>query len=136
MIVTILNIAGCAWLIATSSISDLILNSLALGFVTTVDELIVNSFCPKSLHSNLVNLGFGCKAENEGDEETKKSKKKERNVRSYFKSAGILLFVLCVTYVQIRFQYILPNYGWDVSTRCKQYIHEQEQPLCQATEMS
>lgn len=37
---------GCRWLTATHKVSDMILNSLALAFVTNIDELLYHSILP------------------------------------------------------------------------------------------
>eukprot|EP00930_Biecheleria_cincta_P027123 TRINITY_DN19054_c0_g1_i2.p1 TRINITY_DN19054_c0_g1~~TRINITY_DN19054_c0_g1_i2.p1 ORF type:complete len:445 (+),score=39.49 TRINITY_DN19054_c0_g1_i2:40-1374(+) len=37
---------GCRWLTATHEVSDMILNSLALAFVTNIDELLYHSILP------------------------------------------------------------------------------------------
>merc|ERR1719191_2457117 len=44
IITSILTLTGSLWLVASESISDLILNSLALAFVVKVDEIIATTF--------------------------------------------------------------------------------------------
>jgi len=47
---------GCCWLASSASFGDLILNSLALVFVTDIDEILFNVFLPPRLEDNLSKL--------------------------------------------------------------------------------
>lgn len=52
-IATVLLVVGSVWLAATDSFSDLVLNSVALGFVINIDELIYDGLIPHTMKNNI-----------------------------------------------------------------------------------
>merc|ERR1719183_2195437 len=70
LIALILTMTGSLWLLAAESFGDLILNSLALAFVTGVDELLGHAFFPPTFVENLEMLGFGCQEDDNAEDET------------------------------------------------------------------
>eukprot|EP00931_Biecheleriopsis_adriatica_P008583 TRINITY_DN10973_c0_g1_i1.p1 TRINITY_DN10973_c0_g1~~TRINITY_DN10973_c0_g1_i1.p1 ORF type:complete len:436 (+),score=60.78 TRINITY_DN10973_c0_g1_i1:74-1381(+) len=50
-----LTVLGCRWLTATSKFSDMILNSLALEFVISIDELLFVSILPAATRVQIAN---------------------------------------------------------------------------------
>jgi hypothetical protein len=53
LIIVVLLIVGWEWLSAAESLENLIINSLALTFITTIDTLIFNSVFPERLHDKV-----------------------------------------------------------------------------------
>jgi hypothetical protein len=52
-IALLLLTVGTVWLAATDSYSDLVLNSVALGFVINIDELIFEGLIPQTMKNNI-----------------------------------------------------------------------------------
>merc|ERR1712070_780939 len=65
VIAIFLSCVGSVWLMASENVSDLILNSLALSFVTNVDELICTVFFPPFYIRDLNNLTLACQKEDD-----------------------------------------------------------------------
>mmetsp|Transcript_26972 Transcript_26972/g.34994 ORF Transcript_26972/g.34994 Transcript_26972/m.34994 type:complete len:798 (+) Transcript_26972:29-2422(+) len=57
VVVASLGYAGTAWLTNTVSVTDLILNAVALEFILCVDELIFEALAPHRLKAVVVNFG-------------------------------------------------------------------------------
>lgn len=122
-----LALLGSVWLMAASSIGDLILNSLALAFVVGVDELFASVFFPECFMANITGCGFGApKADpltNEGEKNTKAIG------MEYLKSCITLLVILVVVECAIYFQPVVPKYMGDVEIVCKEFLKNQV-PWC------
>merc|ERR1712187_798778 len=110
MVVVLLTFSGCIWLLVSERVADLILNSLALGFVTTVDELIAHCFFPSYFQEILKGACFAApEDENEKDPALLKQKRMKASLRSF----ALLICVYGMTEFLVRMQPILPNYSND-----------------------
>merc|ERR1719506_3188962 len=67
---------GCIWLLASETIGDLILNSLALAFVVQVDELLANTFFPHHFLKEIESLVVAMPYDPIDDDEIKHSNKR------------------------------------------------------------
>jgi len=135
LIAVILTFTGCIWLASAESIGDLILNSLALAFVTMVDELIATAFFPYKLQEDIATLSIMLPTHPwhhlpeelriSEDEHTKMVKR----TWAYVKCAGMMLMCLLLVEVIITLQPILPNYSDDVADPCVAFLAAQV-PWC------
>jgi len=117
LIAIFLSVAGCLWLMAAESISDLILNSLALEFVIKVDELICSVYLPPFFIKDITNLALACQEEDKEIEI-----QKERQMKSFISSSLVLVITALSVETAIRFQPIIHNYhGEDVNAVCTPY---------------
>lgn len=118
--------SGCLWLLVSERVSDLILNSLALGFVTTVDDVIAHCFFPQYFQEILITAAWKTpKDPNYADEELIKAK----NVKSSLVSLATLVFVLVIIELLIAYQPMIPNYGGDIAGNCQSYL-QTRRPWC------
>lgn len=126
IIAIILTGTGCVWLVASESIGDLILNSLALAFVVKVDELIALVFYPQRLQKDVATLSL--MLPNDPDE--KDEDKRMRNSTYEILQCALVLFatMIFVEFI-IGFQPVLPNYANDVTAPCLSFLNTQV-PWC------
>jgi len=125
VIVVFLMTAGSLWLLAAEHISDLILNSLALAFVTTIDELICMVFFPPFFIEDLDNMAMGCQRLS-----ADKDIQRAEHIKSFFYSFLVLVSTTVAVQLAILYQPVIPNYdGKDVATACFPYLQSQV-PWC------
>lgn len=122
---------GCCWLASSASFGDLILNSLALVFVTDIDEILFNVFLPPRLEDNLSKLKIAL-APNEKLTEEERDLKDVHDAycRSAWFLAGTILFVLGF----MLFQPVIPNFARDVHVACEGYLNERRRIECMPME--
>jgi hypothetical protein len=116
-----LSLMGSVWLMASENIGDLILNSLALGFVVRVDELIAMSFFPKKMIEDIEDLCLLLP----GDPEKNEDELMKTRAYAFFQQSLVIGFAMGVVQCVVTFQPVLPNYAYDVSTVCVDYINQQ-----------
>lgn len=126
VVVVMLTFSGCIWLLVSERVADLILNSLALGFVTTVDELIAHCFFPQYFQDVLKSACYGA-PEDPDDKIPEELKKKQ--MKASLRSCLLLFCVYGTTELLIRAQPILPNYEDDIAQHCQRFI-ETRRPWC------
>jgi len=121
-----LLLEGCVWLAAAESTVDLILNSLALAFVTQIDELIYSVYLPPRLGKNLEETTLACPMSSL----TPEVKEAADIVEQYGRSLMFLVMVLVIVVAVMQFQPVLPHYAWDVSAACQDYVQDHSLPWC------
>jgi len=105
--VSVLNLLGCRWLIATNSLSDVLLNALALEFMMVLKELLYTTLASsrnKFLTENtlFVTPGAG-----------------QLGIAGVVGSMSWAFLAIVWVYVYIfHFQKVLPEYNWDVREVC------------------
>jgi len=125
VIAVFLMAAGSLWLLAAEKITDLILNSLALAFVTQIDELICQVFFPPFFIQDLANMAIACQ-----EYEHNSALQAARQLKSFAYSSLVLVSTILVVELAIRFQPVIPDYhGTDVATVCFPYL-ESQVPWC------
>lgn len=127
-IAIILTFTGCLWLASAESIGDLILNSLALAFVTRVDELMATAFFPYKLQEDIATLSIMLPTDPDelnGDDQTNMINR----TWAYVKCTSMMLVTLLIVEVIISLQPIIPNYADDVATPCVAFL-QQQVPWC------
>merc|ERR1711957_1101260 len=110
LVATVLLSEGCVWLAASRSFLDLILNSLALAFVTNVDELLHQVYLPVRLQRNLENSVLACPLPNMSPAERDIKEMRDQ----YCRSVLFLVLVSAIVGTFLFIQPVLPNYEWDV----------------------
>lgn len=117
-----LLLMGVAFLTATQSFTELILNSLAMSFIYDIDDILMVTFLPERLKHNLEHT----KIVTPPDEFKKHLAPQElddRDVKAaYTRSVLYLLTVTVLIIVWFYYQPIIPGYDYDVSNRCNQFV--------------
>jgi len=125
VICVFLACAGCVWLMASGNIADLILNSLALAFVTQVDELIAVVFFPEFFLTDLTYLGLATQ-EVDLDEDTLTWQR----VCSFATGSLVLTSVIVAVEMVVLFQPVIPNYNDnEIQAACAAFVSSQV-PWC------
>jgi hypothetical protein len=125
VIAIVLSLTGVFWLMATESISDLILNSLALAFVVKVDELLAQVFFPTKLQKNIETLCIMMPPREAANDDEEMM----QNVWDYVYLGITFVAVVSLVHLAISFQFIIPNWQDDVTEPCKAYL-ESKVPWC------
>jgi len=122
---------GARWLAATPSFEDLVLNAVALAFITELDELIYNVAMPEDVMA-LVRLYKIARPQEESPtpEHNENTVIKLRNRRflsriSYMLSTIAVIGVLPVVYMNY-LQQAIPEYRWDVQGLCTEWLADHE----------
>lgn len=126
MISIFLMLTGCVWLMASQSIGDLILNSLALAFVVKVDELLAEVFFPGHFIEMVADLAFVLPTP-AGDDD--KDLAMQRRACEFFYCAVTLLMTIVSVEAMIVLQPVIPEYALDVKGACRDFIDGQV-PWC------
>lgn len=121
-----LLVLGCRWLSASASFSDMVLNAMALGFVTDIDERLYCSILPAALKKQIADTNFFF-------EEKPKTRiqvdgaewKMYRRTMMWLVATGLFLF----GYGEV-FQTVLPNDLADLRSHCAKFTEMQTEPLC------
>lgn len=125
---------GSSWLVSTTSFQDLLLNAVALAFVTELDELIYKVLVPEDIKATVQSYAISRpqRASNPfamNDEENGwDSFKARRDRHLVLRIVGIVLTVLVVVCLPLlfmfRLQQALPGYRWDVHGPCELRLDE------------
>lgn len=131
VIAIVLSLSGSIWLMASQSIGDLLLNSLALAFVVSVDELLATVFFPQCFIQNIRGCGFAAQLDAPGnvDEAVLEANARRRRANAYIKGSVILFASMVFVELVIYFQPVIPDYGGDVDDFCASYL-QKKVPWC------
>lgn len=131
IIIAALFFIGLRWLAATESFEDLILNSLALQFIVTIDDLIFVSVFPETMNMRVQALKLAVPVQEFANEEEEAAEKKKATVTNYLRSTLILFAALGFLLVYImKFQRVLPDFADDLSSHCHTYVMQRNAPPC------
>lgn len=120
-----LSFLGCMWLMSAENIGDLILNSLALAFVVSVDELIALVFFPGFYLEDLSKLGLaGQLVKNEPEVE------KAIQLRSFCYSSMTLITAFLVVELAVRYQPVIPNFDTKTVENACLAFNRNQVPWC------
>eukprot|EP00929_Paragymnodinium_shiwhaense_P034228 TRINITY_DN18656_c0_g1_i1.p1 TRINITY_DN18656_c0_g1~~TRINITY_DN18656_c0_g1_i1.p1 ORF type:complete len:382 (-),score=59.30 TRINITY_DN18656_c0_g1_i1:220-1365(-) len=125
-VAVILTTTGCLWLLASESFGDLILNSLALIFVTDVDEMLGAAFFPHKFQEALESMAYACQEDDDAHDEAKKESKESF---SYVFQLTILVCSCLIVVAMYKYQPVLPGFERDVKSACVEYWKTQR-PWC------
>jgi len=105
--VSVLNLLGCRWLMATNSLSDVLLNALALEFMMVLKELLYTTLAStrnKFLTENTLFMAPG---------------PGNLGIAGVVGSMAWAIVACLWVYLYIfHFQRVLPEYNWDVREVC------------------
>lgn len=122
-----LTYIGIRWLVATVSFSDLILNALALGFITDIDEMLLTSVYPERMIRALGRAKFAAPRKHYSVEEDEQDLKKRYHQAIYAIVALICFVCMYLFYLQ----QVLPGFTWDVNEKiCLKVRKERYTPQC------
>jgi hypothetical protein len=114
---------GCRWLTATTSCTDLILNSLALEFVVNIDELLFRAICPVAMTKLMAAMRLQNKTGADVEDSSKDLDKTHFDltadiVRSLRYMFYCLVWVCLYMFV---LESVIPHYPGDIDYACQPY---------------
>jgi len=126
---------GARWLTSTTNFQDLLLNAVALAFITELDELMYKVIVPEDIQAlvgmyKIARSGYGCKPDivAEHFHETCSTMLEESDRAARRRIARILVTMAVVTALPILYmrylQNVLPGYRWDVHAPCESRVAE------------
>lgn len=118
---------GARWLSATPSFQDLVLNAVALAFITELDELIYSVLVPEDV-KELVQV-YKIKRPHlpvdTMDKQEKRQRRDEQFCRRLFHISVSAVIVIGFPIVYMHYlQQVLPEYRWDVHEVCEKWFAE------------
>mmetsp|Transcript_117225 Transcript_117225/g.338908 ORF Transcript_117225/g.338908 Transcript_117225/m.338908 type:complete len:138 (-) Transcript_117225:210-623(-) len=131
---------GARWLLSTTCFQDLLLNGVALAFVTELDELIYMALMPDDIKEMVQDFkiavppkivkSVSTKSQHEKDLLTFVAYRDWRLSVMIARMASTALVVVGLPVVYIRYlQQVLPGYKWDVHANCEGFIREMTQGM-------
>jgi hypothetical protein len=124
---------GTKWLAATPDFPSLILNSLALGFIIGVDELIYTTFLPKKMRSTVEETKFLVRSASLEEDIADRWASYRTSVLWFFASIASSVCYLLFSQLlnpKILPLAVLPGYKFDLNARCGPVIEKIEKNLC------
>jgi len=118
------------WLTASNDYADLILNSLALGFVLDVDSLLYECFLPSRLHATLKHMFLALPDKHPSAFVDEEQKDQQAVVKEYMGAIGMILMCIGLIAGFLMYQPIIPGFDWDITRPCSGYILERQYPWC------
>lgn len=112
-----LGLMGGRWLFASTSLQDLILNSLALAFILDIDGLLFKALFPEKMSDKISGITF---APPDLSDHSTASNHREVMI-SYVRSFIFLVCSIAAVAVYFMFQQALPGYDFltdDIHTAC------------------
>jgi len=131
---------GARWLLSTTCFQDLLLNAVALAFVTELDELLYFALIPDEIKESVqsTKIAIPPKLEKSGaatsqyqaDLLTFVAYRDRRLKLMMGRMASTTMVVVGLPIVYTRYlQQVLPGYKWDVHANCEGYIREMTQGM-------
>lgn len=123
---------GAEWLSATTCFQDLVLNTVAMTFVTQIDELLYLALLPNSYQKQVAGVNF-LVWEHPDPEKNKRSERRSyRRSATYFVVGTVFQVFLYSNYMQD----VLPSEMLgEVKEHCHSYL-EQLVPICALSELA
>eukprot|EP00930_Biecheleria_cincta_P086812 TRINITY_DN76061_c0_g1_i1.p1 TRINITY_DN76061_c0_g1~~TRINITY_DN76061_c0_g1_i1.p1 ORF type:complete len:401 (+),score=64.96 TRINITY_DN76061_c0_g1_i1:99-1205(+) len=116
---------GCQWLTATTSFTDLVMNSIAMEFVTYIDENLYITLLPVAHRQQVSEINFLMH---------RKASGQRTKLFQAFRRSFVYLF-MAVVFVILYPQYVqtvLPNNLQDLKVHCKHIVEDSERNLCKS----
>jgi hypothetical protein len=134
LIIVVLLGVGWEWLTASESLENLILNSLALTFITTIDELLFNSVFPERLHDKVNALKVINQVQQYASKVEREQGEHSAMTFYYGRSALFVILASIALYLYVNFfQDVIPGYMLqykdDLQDVCGQF-GAAERPRC------
>mmetsp|Transcript_94538 Transcript_94538/g.304100 ORF Transcript_94538/g.304100 Transcript_94538/m.304100 type:complete len:245 (-) Transcript_94538:237-971(-) len=125
-----LLLAGTVWLTASQSIADLLLNSVALGFIILVDETIYNALYREAIQEPIHGMKLWLKSD-KGDRAQKDVLMRELRESWMYYSGCLILVALYLNLGQsLPYIGVLPNFQYDAL--CPLYWETEMTRVCGA----
>jgi len=129
---------GARWLVATTSFQDLMLNAVALSFITGLDELIYSAVFPEDIKAlvQMYKIARPCgesvvspsKAATIGGDDAYTvimRRHSRQTLKRIFCMLLTMLSLLVLPMIYMRFlQQVLPGYKWDIHGPCESRISD------------
>lgn len=128
---TILMLMGMIWLSATESFSELILNSLALEFVITIDDRLFEALLPESYREDMTRVVLQIPRQRQTLEESVREDWGFWKTSTFFLVAipsFVLIYLKFAQFVPILG--VLPFFKDDIQQACGDYLEVHKQRLC------
>jgi len=119
---------GLEWLSATVKFQDLVLNSLALGFVVDVDELFYAAFFPDKFRKQVKMTTMDCPRIIMTQEDLDEQMLSRFHQNTFFVlicAGSVVTYYLC-------FQTVLPGFKFDIDKLCEQHLLNRGTLVCKA----
>jgi hypothetical protein len=117
---------GCRFLSATANFENLVMNTVALEFVLTIDETLFHACVPVSYRTEVREVNFFVRMTAQEKNEQKSESKAFMRSFFYF---GFSVF--CVWVYSYLLQNVLPRDVSDLTEHCGRYMYSDEvQPFC------
>lgn len=118
---------GCQWLTATNSFTDLVMNSIAMEFVTGIDEALYETLLPVGHRQQVADINFVLY----------KKKQPGSNRAKEFAAFKRSFFYLCLSLAFVWLykmcgQTVLPPHLSDLKLACRALIEENSKNVCSA----
>jgi len=118
--------SGSEWLSATNAFEDLIMNAVAMTFVTHIDELLYEVLVPIKYREEVSAINFMMP----GRCDNAKEARNEEMWKGFRRSAVYVGFILAGIFLYSEiFQDVLPHDVGDLRKHCKEYM-TQVSPIC------
>mmetsp|Transcript_64393 Transcript_64393/g.168547 ORF Transcript_64393/g.168547 Transcript_64393/m.168547 type:complete len:430 (-) Transcript_64393:170-1459(-) len=121
-----LLVLGCRWLSASANFADMVLNALALVFVTDVDEMLYQAVLPIALKKQIEDTNWFFIQEPKTRKQVESS---EWNMYARTVMWLVAMFAFMYLYCQ-HLQTVLPFGLQDVREHCAMYVAQTEVPVC------
>lgn len=121
-----LLVLGCRWLSASSNFADMVLNALALVFVTDVDEMLYQAVLPIALKKQIEDTNWFFIQDPKNRMQVEKDEWK-----MYRRTLLWLIATLAFLYLYCQhLQTVLPFGLEDVRNHCTEWVAQSEVPMC------
>jgi hypothetical protein len=121
-----LLVLGCRWLSASSNFADMVLNALALVFVTDVDEMLYQAVLPIALKKQIEDTNWFFMQDPKTKEEVERDEwKMYRRTLFWLIATLVFLYAYCQ-----HLQTVLPFGLEDVRDHCEAWVAQSEVPVC------
>lgn len=111
---------GYRWLSASCSVSDIILNALALAFITQIDNLIFMAVFPERMKESVTNTKLCVPQDQYETKEEKEYAEKMTIFLFYGRSFAMVAvsMIILTSYIEF-FQSVIPEYNGDLTDHCR-----------------
>jgi len=131
VVAIVLLFLGCTWLVASADFGSLILNALALAFITEIDVTVFHSFLPPILAEKIESLKIAQPSIRPGEENLTEEQRDLKDIwRVYIRSAFFLFITAGWVAAFVYFQPVIPNFAWDADEVCEEYLKHESMPWC------
>eukprot|EP00930_Biecheleria_cincta_P041866 TRINITY_DN28775_c0_g1_i1.p1 TRINITY_DN28775_c0_g1~~TRINITY_DN28775_c0_g1_i1.p1 ORF type:complete len:437 (-),score=85.81 TRINITY_DN28775_c0_g1_i1:25-1335(-) len=118
-----LLLLGCSWLTATTSFTDLVMNSIAMEFVTNIDENLYETLLPVAHRQQVEDVNFVYKR--------KVSSQTKKQFEAFKRSGLYLCISVAFVFLYPRYvQNVLPHDLSDLKAACADIVEAQQQSVC------